>query len=98
MKTPRRNAKYDHMFDVNNLNYFFQMRAKDDEDRERWIQMLTEERDSHNTLYPHQLHCAHSSSDEDSDGNPVHEQQQFMKDLTTVQKARYDFSKMNVIM
>jgi len=92
-ETPARDAKYPHMFDVHNLNYKFIMRAKDDEEREVWIQMLEEERDSHNTLYPHQLNREHSSSDEDSDGRPAHEQQQFMKDLTTVQKARYDFFK-----
>jgi len=93
MKTPATDAKYLHMFDVHNINYFFQMRAKDEEDREMWIQTLKEERDSHNTLYPHQLSREHSTSEEDSDGLPTHEQQQFMKDLTTVQKARYDFFK-----
>jgi len=92
-ETLAKDAKYAHMFDVHNLNYHFQMRAKDNEEREVWIEMLKAERDSHNTLYPHQLNREHSSSDEDSDGRPAHEQQQFMKDLTTVQKARYDFFK-----
>lgn len=88
MITPPTDAKYHHMFEVHNLNYFFRMRASSDEVRDKWIQCLEEERDSH-TLFPHQVDLIDGSDDES--GN--HSQKQFMKDLNPSQKTRYDFFK-----
>jgi phosphatidylinositol 4-kinase len=77
------NPKYPHMFEVQNLNYLFRMRAADNDERARWIRVLQEEIESH-TLYPHQV----------ADGVTTgHSQKQFMQDLTASQKARYDFFK-----
>ncbi len=81
------NAKYKYMFEVQNFNYLFRMRAADANERARWIRILKEERESH-TLYPHQISIG--DSDESSHG---HGQKQFMQDLTASQKARYDFFK-----
>lgn len=95
-ETRRQEAKYSYMFDVQNFNYLFRMRAASEEERARWIQVLKEERESH-TLYPHQIRFrSNDESDEnDTDGSlgNGHSQIQFMKDLTTSQKARYDFFK-----
>jgi len=90
-ETPSREAKYKHMFEVHNLNYFFRMRAGNEELRKRWIKMLKEERDSY-TLFPHQIYTR-QALEEDIKGEQEHDESQFMKDLTTVQKARYDFFK-----
>mmetsp|Transcript_15919 Transcript_15919/g.30023 ORF Transcript_15919/g.30023 Transcript_15919/m.30023 type:complete len:917 (+) Transcript_15919:72-2822(+) len=83
-ETPSRDAKYDFMFEVHNLNYVFRMRAANEEERKRWIHVLEEERDSHN-LYPYQIWSQGKSNHD--------EHSQFMKDLTPAQKARYDFFK-----
>ena len=84
------NAKYPHMFEVQNLNYLFRMRAADDEDRRRWIQILKEERESH-SLYPHQVGVDMSGEEISNEGH--HSQKQFMQDLTATQKERYYFFK-----
>jgi phosphatidylinositol 4-kinase len=84
METPSTDAKYEFMFEVHNLNYFFRMRAANEEERKRWIRVLEEERDSHN-LYPYQIWSQGKSNHD--------EHSQFMKDLTPAQKARYDFFK-----
>jgi phosphatidylinositol 4-kinase len=81
--------KYNHMFEVQNFNYLFRMRADNDEERKRWIQVLRDERESH-TLFPHQVHTDCSDGEE---GGTGHGQKQFMKDFTPTQKARYDFFK-----
>ncbi len=92
------NAKYPHMFEVQNFNYLFRMRAADDNERRQWIRILMEERDSH-TLYPHQVRFGVVEEEESGDGDDntnsghSHNQKQFMQDLTATQKARYDFFK-----
>jgi len=95
-ETPASDAKYDFMFEVNNLNYSFRMRAANDEERKRWIQVLEEERDS-NTLFPQISSPIRANSDDNDDAEEraigYHKQSQFMKDLTPAQKARYDFLK-----
>lgn len=96
-ETPTSDAKYDYMFEVHNLNYFFRMRASSDEERKRWIEVLEEERNSHN-LFPYQVWSPGKglnegeSEDERAMGN-YHKQLQFVNDLTPAQKARYDFLK-----
>jgi phosphatidylinositol 4-kinase len=95
METPASDAKYDFMFEVHNLNYIFRMRALSEEERKRWIQVLEEERDSHN-LYPYQVWSpvksyAEGESEEDGTMGNYHRQSQLMQDLTTAQNARYDF-------
>ena len=90
MITPPTDAKYHHMFEVHNLNYFFRMRAPSDEVRDKWIQSLEEERDSH-TLFPHQVDVDLIDSDDDRRGK--HSQKQFMQDLNPSQRTRYDFFK-----
>ncbi len=107
METPESDAKYRYMFEVHNLNYFFRMRAANNDERSKWIQALSEERDSH-TLYPYQLGSRVNSKDKDDDGEEKKDesnggeeknfakgqsQSQLIKDLTPAQKARYDFFK-----
>lgn len=97
METPASDAKYDYMFEVHNLNYFFRMRASSDEARKRWIEVLEEERDSHN-LYPYQVWSPGKGFNEgESEGErPIesyHKNLQLVKHLTQAQKARYNFLK-----
>jgi phosphatidylinositol 4-kinase len=89
METPGSDAKYDFMFEVHNLNYFFRMRAANEEELKIWIQVLEEERDSF-TLYPFNNN---DKGDADSEMGVYHQQSQFMMDLTPAQKARYIFFK-----
>lgn len=86
------NAKYPYMFEVHNLNYLFRMRAANEEDRKRWIQVLKEERESH-TLFPHQVGVDTDLSGDEGLSSEGHSQKQFMQDLTATQKARYHFFK-----
>lgn len=96
METPPSDAKYEYMFEVHNLNYFFRMRADSEEDMKKWIRILEEERDSHN-LYPYQIWSQKKTDGEDDDkeeADGYHRQEsQFLQDLTPAQKARYDFFK-----
>lgn len=96
METPPSDAKYEYMFEVHNLNYFFRMRAESEEDMKKWIRILEEERDSHN-LYPYQIWSQKKTDGEDDDeeeADGYHRQEsQFLQDLTPAQKARYDFFK-----
>lgn len=96
METPPSDAKYEYMFEVHNLNYFFRMRADSEEDMKKWIRILEEEHDSHN-LYPYQIWSQKKTDGDDDDeeeADGYHRQDsQFLQDLTPVQKARYDFFK-----
>ena len=96
METPPSDAKYEYMFEVHNLNYFFRMRADSEEDMKKWIRILEEEHDSHN-LYPYQIWSQKKTDGDDDDeveADGYHRQDsQFLQDLTPAQKARYDFFK-----
>lgn len=97
METPSSDAKYDFMFEVHNLNYFFRMRAANEEDRKMWIRVLEEERDSF-SLFQNNLGNNNDkdyalTEEEERAKGAYHKESQFMKDLTPAQKARYDFFK-----
>eukprot|EP00559_Dactyliosolen_fragilissimus_P007795 CAMPEP_0184861306 /NCGR_PEP_ID=MMETSP0580-20130426/6013_1 /TAXON_ID=1118495 /ORGANISM="Dactyliosolen fragilissimus" /LENGTH=955 /DNA_ID=CAMNT_0027358735 /DNA_START=40 /DNA_END=2907 /DNA_ORIENTATION=- len=83
----RGKAKYKHMFEVHNLHFFFRMRAKDDSERDMWINLLKEESES-SVLYPHQSRSKTSFKD-----TQLKQSTQIIDDLNQWQKARYDFFK-----
>mmetsp|Transcript_33204 Transcript_33204/g.38670 ORF Transcript_33204/g.38670 Transcript_33204/m.38670 type:complete len:959 (+) Transcript_33204:114-2990(+) len=87
-------AKYPHMFEVQNFNFLFRIRASNEEEKKSWMKVLKEERESH-TLYPHQVGVSFVERDGDDEVKygHGHNQKQFMKDLTSTQMARYVFFK-----
>lgn len=92
-KTSVEKAKYPFMFEVHNLSFFFQMRATDDTDRDRWITILKEESES-NVLFPHHAKDKLSTlNTRESDRDSYHMNMQIIEDLSLSQKSRYLFFK-----
>jgi len=89
-QTPPTEAKYPHMFEVENGGFFFRMRAADDDDMNRWIQVLTKESRSHILL---SAANEMDSVTKEPNGGSHETALGDVSDLSSSQKARYLFFK-----
>lgn len=91
-------AKYSHMFEVQNQNFVFRMRAKSEEDKKLWMQILRDESRA-NALYPHTLTQSAvkpymaEGEEEPTEEETTSARAQLMHDLTPSQRTRFEFFK-----